>query len=220
MNSNRYKHIGYDLVIAEIPEYSKVLDLGCGDGALLEKLEVLKKVKGFGVEISEEGVGMCVEKGLYCYQGDIDDGLSDYKDNSYDYVILNQTLQSTKWPDYVLCEIMRISKNAIVSFPNFGHIKTRLQLMVKGRMPKNDLLPYEWYESPNIHHATIKDFQILCGQKGYPVKKEIHFSPRADGTSKKINICPNAFAQFGFFVLDGIPFTGRINGSNCSGEEK
>jgi methionine biosynthesis protein MetW len=205
MTSEQYQQIGYDLIINEVKEESRVLDLGCGDGTLLENLQKKKRIKGFGVEISEEGVSLCVEKGLYCYQGDIDEGLSDYKENSFDYVILSQTLQSTKWPDYVLNEILRISKKAIVTFPNFGHIKTRLQLMVYGTMPKNDLLPYEWYESPNIHHATIKDFIHLCRQQNYQIEKEMHFSVKKNGSSSIKSFMPNIFAQYGFFVLNGEP---------------
>ena len=194
---------GYDLIIAEIAPGSKVLDLGCGDGALLEKLREEKQVTPYGVEISEDGVWKCVEKGLYCYQGDIDEGLSDYKESSFDYVILNQTLQITKRPAYVLREMMRISRNAIVSFPNFGYFVTRLQLLVKGRMPKNILLPYEWHETPNIHHLTIRDFQNFCMVNGYPVKKEYHFSVSPRGAPRRISMLPNLFAQYGFFMLDG-----------------
>jgi methionine biosynthesis protein MetW len=159
---NDFEHVGYDLIIAVVPDGAKILDLGCGDGELLARLRKLKGASTYGVEISAEGVSRCVERGLYCYQGDIDEGLADYRDNSFDYVILNQTLQITKRPAYVLSEMMRISRNAIVSFPNFGHIKTRLQLLLDGTMPKNELLPYEWHETPNIHLLTIRDFQNFC----------------------------------------------------------
>ncbi len=199
--------IAYDLILDEITPNSKVLDLGCGDGILLQRLQELKGAVPYGVEISEDGVCQCVEKGLYCYQGDIDEGLADYKDNSFDYVILNQTLQITKRPSYVLNEMMRISKNAIVSFPNFGYFQTRLQLLLKGIMPKNMLLPYEWYETPNIHLLTIRDFQIFCETHEYPVKREDHFSVTSSGTSRRIRALQNCFAQYGFFVLDGERYT-------------
>ncbi len=205
------EHISYDLIMEEVAPGSKVLDLGCGDGTLLQRLQEQKQAIPYGVEISEDGVWKCVEKGLYCYQGDIDEGLADYKDNSFDYVILNQTLQITKRPSYVLKEMMRISRNSIVSFPNFGYYKTRLQLLVKGIMPKNILLPYEWYETPNIHLLTILDFQNFCNIHGYPVKKEHHFSLSSAGRSSLIRRFPNIIAQYGFFVLDGDKYTGSLS---------
>jgi methionine biosynthesis protein MetW len=208
----KYTETGYDLIIDLIPEHSRVLDLGCGNGELLEKLKKIRKIKGFGVEISEEGVCQCVEKGLYAYQGDIDEGLSDYKDNSFDFVILNQTLQSTKRPEYVIQEIMRIGKTVIISFPNFGYYRTRIQLLCKGVMPKNSLLPYEWYESPNIHHLTIKDFAAFCARRGYPVEKKIHFSQNRHGRSRWVRFMPNLRAEFGFVVLNGVKFTSRRQG--------
>jgi len=194
--------VGYDLVLKEIPEYSRVLDLGCGDGSLLVMLQEKKHVKGFGVEISEEGVSLCVEKGLYCYQADIDDGLSDYKDNSFDYVILNQTIQNTKRPDYVINEVLRIGKKAIISFPNFAYISTRSYLLFKGTMPVNELLPYEWYESPNIHLLTISDMKEMSGDFFFDILVEKNFSYTKKGRSKIVKCFPNLFAQYGFFVIE------------------
>ncbi len=194
--------VGYDLVLDEIPDQAKVLDLGCGDGSLLVMLQDKKKVKGFGVEISEEGVSLCVEKGLYCYQADIDDGLSDYKDNSFDYVILNQTIQNTKRPDYVINEVLRIGKKAIISFPNFAYISTRSYLMFKGTMPVNELLPYEWYESPNIHLLTVSDMKRMAGAFSFKILEEKNFSYTKKGKSKIIKCFPNLLAQYGFFVIE------------------
>lgn len=193
--------IGYDLVLKEVPEKSKVLDLGCGDGVLLEMLQEKKKVKGYGVEISEEGVSLCLEKGLYCYQADIDEGLTDYRKNSFDYVILNQTIQNTKRPDYVIKEVLRIGKTVIISFPNFGYIQTRLHLLLQGTMPVNDLLPYEWYNSPNIHLLTIKDMRKMSGEFDFKILKEKHFSITGEYRSRIKKINPNLTAQFGYFVI-------------------
>lgn len=198
--------IGYDLIIEEIPRQSRVLDLGCGDGTLLTELHEKREVDGYGVEISAEGVSKCLEKGVYCFHGDIDDGLSDYKDNSFDYVIINQTLQDVKRPEFVLNEIMRICLNTIVSFPNLGNVINRVQLMFYGRMPRNRLLPFNWYESPNIHLLSINDFTIFCREKRYPIKTQSHFSLLSNGKISVIKVFPNLFAEFGFFVLDGSSF--------------
>ncbi|MGL4369255.1 MAG: methionine biosynthesis protein MetW [Spirochaetota bacterium] len=194
---------GYDLILGEIPERARVLDLGCGDGELLYRLYLDKHIEPHGVEILQSNVAECVKKGLYVSHGDIDEGLSNYRDNSFDYVILNQTLQNTKKPGYVLREIMRIGKNAIVSFPNFVYIHIRLQMMFTGAMPTTKALPFAWDESPNIHLVSIKDFKHYCGKKGYPVKKELHFSSREDGSSRIKKAIPNLFAEYGFFILDG-----------------
>lgn len=200
---------GYDLILSEIPFGARVLDLGCGDGVLLETLRNLRKIDGYGVELSAEGVSKCLEKGLYCYQGDIDDGLSDYRDNSFDYVILNQTLQDVKKPQFVLQEIMRICHNAIISFPNLGYVTTRLHLLSRGTMPKNSLFPYDWYASPTIHFLSIRDFQNYCAKHDYPVRNERHFSLRPGGASRLIRVMPNLCAQYGFFILNGRRFSSR-----------
>jgi methionine biosynthesis protein MetW len=198
--------IGYDYIIDLIPNGAAVLDLGCGDGLLLERLQKEKSVEGSGVEISESGVTMCIERGLYCLQGDIDDGLSDYKSNSFDYVILNQTIQSTKRPFFVINEVMRIGKKAIISFPNFGYFPTRLHLLFSGTMPKTKSFPYEWYESPNIHVTTINDFRSFCHKHGYPIACEGHFLVSSSGTHRRFKIGRNAWSQYGFFILDGMDF--------------
>ncbi|HNR90359.1 MAG TPA: methionine biosynthesis protein MetW [Spirochaetota bacterium] len=195
--------IGYDLIIEEIPERSRVLDLGCGDGELLTELADAKRVNAYGVEISAEGVSRCLEKGLYVYQGDIDEGLADYRSGSFDYVILNQTLQDTKRPLYVITESLRIGRFAIVSFPNLGYAANRFQLMFRGVMPKNHLFSYNWYDTPNIHIMSIRNFSELCRENRYPIQTERHFSMRPHGSVHRRRVFPNLFAEYGFFILRG-----------------
>ena len=153
------------LVSAMVEPKSRVLDVGCGDGELLKLLEQ-RGVDGRGIELSREGVNECVAKGLAVIQGDADTDLVDYPDDAFDYVILSQTLQATRRPREVLENMLRIGRRAIVSFPNFGHWRIRLQLLLNGAMPVTDNLPDSWYDSPNIHFCTIKDFREMCEVAG------------------------------------------------------
>jgi methionine biosynthesis protein MetW len=162
------------LMVAEMVERgAKVLDVGCGDGELLKILTETRDVDGRGIEISREGVNQCVAKGLAVIQGDADTDLSDYPDDAFDYVILSQTLQATWRPRDVVEHMLRIGRCAIVSFPNFGHWKIRLNLLFGGRMPRTDNLPDTWYDTPNIHFCTIKDFRELCGVVGARMDKAV-----------------------------------------------
>jgi methionine biosynthesis protein MetW len=164
------------LVSAMVEPRSRVLDVGCGDGELLRLLEQ-RGVDGRGIELSREGVNECVAKGLAVIQGDADTDLADYPDDTFDYVILSQTLQATRHPRQVLEHMLRIGRHAIVSFPNFGHWRIRLQIMFGGHMPQTDNLPYAWYESPNIHFCTIKDFRDLCEVAGARMGKAVALNP-------------------------------------------
>ncbi len=150
---------------------SKVLDVGCGDGELLRILAETRSADGRGIEISREGVNQCVAKGLAVIQGDADTDLADYPDDAFDYVILSQTLQATLRPHQVLEHMLRIGRRAIVSFPNFGHWKIRLKLLFGGRMPQTGNLPGTWYDTPNIHFCTIKDFRELCDMTGAEMER-------------------------------------------------
>ena len=148
-----------------VPPGSRVLDLGCGDGALLDHLIRAKGCDGTGVEISDEGFHACVTRGVPVMVGDIDQGLSDVEDAAYDVVILSQTLQATHRPALVLQEMMRVGRVGIVSFPNFGHWRLRWSLAARGRMPTSRSLPYHWYDTPNIHLCTIRDFEALLSHE-------------------------------------------------------
>jgi methionine biosynthesis protein MetW len=141
---------------------SRVLDVGCGDGDLLSLLAATRNVDGRGIELSQLGVNTAVGKGLAVIQGDADRDLSHYPDDSFDYVILSQTLQATHNPRLVLENMLRIGRRAIISFPNFGHWRIRRQILLRGRMPVTDNLPYEWYDTPNIHFCSIRDFVELA----------------------------------------------------------
>jgi methionine biosynthesis protein MetW len=161
------------LLVAEMVDRgSRVLDVGCGDGELLKLLEK-RGVDGRGIELSREGVNECVAKGLAVIQGDADTDLIDYPDDTFDYVILSQTLQATRKPRVVLEHMLRIGRHAVISFPNFGHWKIRLEIMFGGRMPVTDNLPDSWYETPNIHFCTIKDFRHLCDLVGAKMEKAV-----------------------------------------------
>lgn len=165
------------LLIAEmVAPYSRVLDVGCGDGALLQLLADTKNVDGRGVEVSRERVNACVARGLSVIQGDADRDLADYPDQAFDYAVLSLTIQATRYPKTVLENLLRIGRHAIVSFPNFGHWRIRMQLLFTGRMPTTENLPEPWYMSPDAHLCTIKDFTDLCTIVGARVEGAAAFN--------------------------------------------
>jgi methionine biosynthesis protein MetW len=155
-----------DLVAQMIAPGSRVLDLGCGDGALLAELIASRGCRGQGVEVSREALHACVERGVPVVEADIDRGLPEFDDGSFDVVVLSQTLQAVRRPALALREVTRVGRLGIVSFPNFGHWRLRAQLLVRGRMPVTRTLPYRWHETPNVHLCTIRDFESLARAEG------------------------------------------------------
>jgi methionine biosynthesis protein MetW len=190
------------LLIAEMiaPE-SRVLDIGCGDGTLLRILSEKHGVDGRGIELSQAGVNQCVAQGLSVIQGDADTDLAYYPDIAFDYAILSRTIQATRNPRKVLEQLLRISKRVVVSFPNFGHWRVRAQLMFGGHMPRTDTLPETWYNTPNIHLCTIKDFLGLCEDIGAHVERVVALN--ASGT-KLVSMplsAQNLFGEQAVFLL-------------------
>ncbi|MGJ5020656.1 methionine biosynthesis protein MetW [Bradyrhizobium oligotrophicum] len=189
------------LVAGMVERGSKVLDIGCGDGDLLQLLES-RGIDGRGIELSREGVNHCVAKGLAVVQGDADTDLVDYPDDAFDYVILSQTLQATRQPKVVLENLLRIGRRAIVTFPNFGFWRLRLQLLVGGHMPRTDNLPFTWYDTPNIHFCTIKDFVQLCDEIGVKMERAVAL----DSYGRPLRVAMpwwfwNMFGEQGVFLL-------------------
>jgi methionine biosynthesis protein MetW len=186
----------YAIISELVEENSRVLDLGCGDGELLAWLAENKGVEARGIEINVSKVKQAIARGVSVYQGDIDQGLTDYPDQAFDYVILSQTLQETRRPLKVLREMLRVGRHAIVAFPNFGHWKVRLAHLVSGRAPKTRLFPYEWYDSPNIHFLTVKDFEELAERERWLIERRICLAGH-----HTVAFLANLFAEVAVFMI-------------------
>ncbi|MCX6338965.1 MAG: methionine biosynthesis protein MetW [Candidatus Aureabacteria bacterium] len=180
---------------------SRVLDLGAGSGDLLKALERHKGVTIRGVEISAEGIMECIAKGVPVYQSNLDEGLADYGAQSFDYVILAQTLQQVHKPKLILQEIVRVGKIGVVSIPNFGHWHIRFQLLLRGTMPKTTYIPYNWYETPNIHLLSISDFRDLCAGLGIRILNEWPVSFKEGPLTSLMARWPNLLAPLGIFEI-------------------
>ncbi|MDP8217528.1 MAG: homoserine O-acetyltransferase [Candidatus Theseobacter exili] len=190
--------VDYDRIISLVAAGSKVLDLGCGNGELLARVREKKEVTGTGIEISEELLSKCVGRGVTAIQTDLDEGLSLFNDKTFDVAILSQTLQVIQRPDLVLNEMLRVARCGIVSFPNFAYWRARLQLGIKGKAPVVRSLPYRWYNSPNIHFLSIRDFERFCRQEKIKIEKRYPLSTK---TNLLIRLFPNLFAQEAVYVL-------------------
>jgi methionine biosynthesis protein MetW len=184
-------------IISEIVEpNTRVLDVGCGDGELLQWLAEHKRVDARGVEIVGARVQRAIARGVSVYQGDIDQGLADYPDDAFDYVILSQTLQEVRKPLKVLREMLRVGRRAIVAFPNFGHWRVRLAHLWTGRAPQTKLFPYEWYDSPNIHFLTVHDFAALAEKQRWTIERGIFLAGH-----RQTIIFPNLTAETAVFLI-------------------
>jgi len=184
-------------IIGDIVEpQTKVLDLGCGEGELLEWLAQTKGVDARGLEISGAKVQRAIARGVSVFQSDIDAGLADYPDQTFDYVILSQTLQETHRPRQVLREMLRVGRRGIVAFPNFGHWRMRVSMLTSGGAPRTRLFPYAWYESPNIHFLTVYDFENLAALEGIRIERRYFLAG-----NRKVRTMPNLLAEVAVYLV-------------------
>ncbi|BCO10846.1 methionine biosynthesis protein MetW [Desulfolithobacter dissulfuricans] len=191
------------IIASWIEPGSRVLDLGCGSGDLLLHLQQTKQVRGTGIEQNEEKVSRCIEKGLSVLQGDFRDEVHDYPESSFDVVILSQTLQQVMDPKNLIRELLRIGDRVIVSFPNFGYYRSRLQLLFKGQAPVTDQLPYEWYDTPNIRVITIRDFKRFLRVVGVRLAREVAINTHHhDRAGNIVTYWTNLRATYGIMMLE------------------
>jgi len=188
--------LDYRIITDIVEPNSRVLDLGCGNGDLLYLLAKVKNALVQGIEISEEAVYQCVEKGLSVFHSDIDSGLTDYPDKSFDYVILNQSLQEVKKIDLVMDETLRVGSKAIIGFSNFAHIGARFMMFFRGKAPITKSLPYRWFDTPNVRFLSISDFKDYCAVKGFKI-----LQVRYLGKKNEVSFWPNLFALNAIFVI-------------------
>jgi methionine biosynthesis protein MetW len=187
------------LISTLINDNERVLDVGCGDGNLLDYLSKIKKVDCKGIEIKQTGVNECLKKGISVVQGDANYDLENFHDNSFSTVILSQTIQSMIIPDLVIDNLVRIGRRAIISFPNFGYWKIRKNFLFDGLMPKNNIIPYEWYNTPNIHLCSLNDFKVLCKRKKINIEQV--FCLNEDGLKVDSSFLINFFAYQAIFSV-------------------
>jgi len=197
-----YVRRDFEIIGELIDPGTRVLDLGCGEGELLEWLKEHKQVDGRGVELTGTRVQRAISRGVTVYQGNLESAVSEYPDQVFDYVILSQTLQETRDPLKVLRGMLRVGKRAIVAFPNFGHYSVRLTTLWAGRAPRTRLFPHEWYNSPNIHFLSVLDFENLAAREKWRVEKRIFLSG-----ANKITSFPNLMAEVAVFLFTATPYS-------------
>ena len=188
----------HSLIAKWIKDNTRVLDLGCGDGTLLADLQKKQNVTGYGVEIDENNIVKCIKSGVNVIQTDLDAGLSQFENNTFDYVIMTQTLQAIYYPEKLLTEMTRVGHEAIVTFPNMAHWKCRIQMALGGHMPKSKTLPYEWYNTPNIHLCSLDDFENLCAKKNIEILERATVD-HAHQISLGMNIFPNLLGEIAIY---------------------
>lgn len=188
----------YSIIADWIEPGSRVLDLGCGDGTLLGYLNYNKNVTGYGIEIDDDDITRCIHAGVNVIHMDLDEGLSEFDEDSFDYVVLSLTLQAIRRPDLLLQEMMRVGSEGIVTFPNFGNWKARLQLAFGGKMPVTKSMPNEWFNTPNIHLCTIKDFEQLCAKLGFEIL-ESQAVDHVHKTGLGLRLLPNLLGQVALY---------------------
>ncbi len=187
-----------------IPENSRVLDLGCGDGELLAWLREHKNVSGYGLEIDPDKINACIEKGVNVVEQNLDLGLGNFASNSFDVVVMTQALQVVHYPDRILQEMLRVGRTCIITFPNFGHWRCRGYLATRGRMPVSDFMPYTWYNTPNIHFCTFKDFEALCSEMQMQVLDRLAVdNQHRDHLGSKL--WPNLLGEIGIYRVTRNP---------------
>ncbi|WP_425307179.1 methionine biosynthesis protein MetW [Halorhodospira halophila] len=187
-----------EIVADWIEPGSRVLDLGCGDGTLLHYLVQRKGVTAYGLEIDPRKVTRCMDRGVNVVRADLDEGLDDFHRDSFDHVIMSQTVQAVRYPDKLLEDMLRVGRHGIVTFPNIGYWRLRMQLLLKGRMPRSPALPNAWYNSPNIHLCTVRDFERLCATMGVQIR-ERRLLDRAHRSTPFIDLAPNLLGEVAIY---------------------